>query len=136
MNMASQNYLIAIALIEQNSLRAMPLGGKEIKDDLENAEQFNKLGEEVILNLWLRVFQRSDEGSLKRVSEDKGLLLVHMHPKRMQKELPFIKSEWIRDGDTNQFLKYLGNLSKEIWTASFVKYKGIEFTSISKNDDI
>ena len=134
--MASQDYLIAIALIEQNSLRAMPLGGKEIKDNLENNESFNKLGEEVILNLLLRVFQRTDEGSLKRASEDKGLLLVHMHPKRMQKELPFIKSEWIRDGDTNQFLKYLGNLSKEIWTASFVKYKGVVFTSISKNEDI
>ncbi len=104
--MASQDYLIAIALIEQKHVRAMPLGGKEIKDNLDEAENFKKLGEEVILNLLLRVFQRSDEGELKRASEDKGLLLVHMHPKRMQKELPFIKSEWIRDGDTQQFLKY------------------------------
>ena len=134
-NMASQDYLIAIALIEQNDLRAMPLGGKEIKTNLEE-DNLNKLGEEVILNLLLRVFQRTDEGALKRVSQDKGLLLVHMHPKRMQKELPFIKSEWIRDGDTNQFLKYLGNLSKEIWTASFVKYKGVELVSIAKNDEI
>ncbi len=134
--MASQDYLIAIALIEQNGLRAMPLGGKEIKDNLESIESFNKLAQEITLNILLRVFHRSDEGALKRASEDKGLLLVHMHPKRMQKELPFIKSEWIRDGDTAQFLKYLGNLSKEIWTASFVKYKGIEFTSIAKNEDI
>ena len=134
--MANQNYLIAMALIEQNGIRAMPLGGKEIKDDLEKIDNFNKLGEEVILNLLLRVFQRSDEGTLKRASEDKGLLVVHMHPKRMQKELPFIKSEWIRDGDTNQFLKYLGNLSKEIWTASFIKYKGVEFNSIAKNEEI
>ena len=135
-NMASQDYLIAIALIEQNKIRAMPLGGKEIKDNLDEEGNLKKLGEEVILNLLLRVFQRSDEGALKRVSEDKGLLLVHMHPKRMQKELPFIKSEWIRDGDTNQFLKYLGNLSKEIWTASFVKYKGVDLISIAKNEDI
>ena len=134
--MASQDYLIAIALIEQNLVRAMPLGGKEIKDSLDDKEIFNKLGEDVILNLLLRVFQRSDEGALKRASDDNGLLLVHMHPKRMQKELPFIKSEWIRDGDTKQFLKYLSNLSKEVWTASFVKYKGIEFTSISKNEEI
>jgi len=134
--MASQDYLIAIALIEQNLIRAMPLGGKEIKDSIEAPENFKNLGEEVILNLLLRVFQRSDEGALKRASQDKGLLLVHMHPKRMQKELPFIKSEWIRDGDTKQFLKYLGNLSKEVWTASFIKYKGIEFTSIAKNDEI
>ena len=134
--MASQDYLIAIALIEQNDLRAMPLGGKEITDNLDEDGNLNKLGENVILNLLLRVFQRSDEGALKRVSQEKGLLLVHMHPKRMQKELPFIKSEWIRDGDTNQFLKYLGNLSKEIWTASFVKYKGVELVSIAKNEDI
>ena len=134
--MASQDYLIAIALIEQNDVRAMPLGGKEIKDSLIDSDNFNKFGEEVILNLLLRIFQRSDEGALNRASEDKSLLLVHMHPKRMQKELPFIKSEWIRDGDTTQFLKYLGNLSKEIWTASFVKYKGIELTSISKNEEI
>ncbi len=33
--MASQDYLIAIALIEQNLIRAMPLGGKEIRDNLE-----------------------------------------------------------------------------------------------------
>ena len=33
--MASQDYLIAIALIEQNDLRAMPLGGKEIKENLD-----------------------------------------------------------------------------------------------------
>ena len=134
--MASQDYLIAIALIEQNNIRAMPLGGKEVKDNLEDSNSFKKMGEEVILNLLLRVFQRSDEGALKRASQDKALLLVHMHPKRMQKELPFIKSEWIRDGDTNQFLKYLGNLSKEIWTVSFIKYKGVEFTSIAKNDEI
>ena len=134
--MASQDYLIALALIEQHEVRAMPLGGKEIKENLDEIENFNKLGEEVILNLLLRLFQRSDEGALKRVSGEKGLLLVHMHPKRMQKELPFIKSEWIRDGDTNQFLKYLGNLSKQVWTASFIKYKGIELNSISKNDEI
>ena len=79
-NMASQDYLIAIALIEQNLVRAMPLGGKEIKDNLDESENFKKLGEEVILNLLMRVFQRSDEGALKRASEDKGLLLVHMHP--------------------------------------------------------
>ena len=64
--MASQDYLIAIALIEQNNVRAMPLGGKEIKEKLEEEEgNLIKLGEEVILNLLLRVFQRSDEGALK-----------------------------------------------------------------------
>ena len=134
--MASQDYLIAIALIEQNNERAMPLGGKEIKLDIEEKENFKKLSEDVTLNLLLRLFQRSDDGPMKRISEEKGLLLVHMHPKRMQKELPFIKAEWIRDGDTNQFIQYLSNLSKQIWTASFVKYQGVEFTSIAKNDEI
>ena len=134
--MASQDYLIAIALIEQNNERAMPLGGKEIKTDIADKDNFKCLAEDVVLNLLLRLYQRSDDGPIKRISEEKGLLLVHMHPKRMQKELPFIKSEWIRDGDTNQFLQYLGNLSKEIWTASFIKYQGVDFTSIAKNEEI
>ena len=134
--MASQDYLIAIALIEQNNERAMPLGGKEVKLDIEEKENFKKLSEDVTLNLLLRLFQRSDDGPMKRISGEKGLLLVHMHPKRMQKELPFIKAEWIRDGDTNQFIQYLSNLSKQIWTASFVKYHGVEFTSIAKNDEM
>ena len=134
--MASQDYLIAIALIEQNNERAMPLGGKEVKLDIDVEENFKKLSEDVTLNLLLRLFQRSDDGPMKRISGEKGLLLVHMHPKRMQKELPFIKAEWIRDGDTNQFIQYLSNLSKEIWTASFVKYQGVEFTSIAKNDEM
>ena len=134
--MASQDYLIAIALIEQNNERAMPLGGKAININMEEEEEFKKLSGDIVLNLIMRVFQRSDDGPIKRISEDKGLLLVHMHPKRMQKELPFIKSEWIRDGDTKQFLQYLGNLSKEIWTANFIKYKGMEFKSIAKNDEI
>ena len=134
--MASQDYLIAIALIEHNNERAMPLGGKEVKLDIDVEENFKKLSEDVTLNLLLRLFQRSDDGPIKRISEEKGLLLVHMHPKRMQKELPFIKAEWIRDGDTNQFIQYLSNLSKQIWTASFVKYQGVEFTSIAKNDEM
>ena len=134
--MASQDYLIAIALIEQNNQRAMPLGGKEVKFDIEVKDNFKKLSEDVTLNLLLRLFQRSDDGPMKRISAEKGLLLVHMHPKRMQKELPFIKAEWIRDGDTNQFIQYLSNLSKQIWTASFIKYQGVEFTSIAKNDEI
>ena len=134
--MASQDYLIAIALIEQNNARAMPLGGKEVKLDIDVEENFKKLSEDVTLNLLLRLFQRSDDGPMKRISGEKGLLLVHMHPKRMQKELPFIKAEWIRDGDTNQFIQYLSNLSKQIWTASFVKYQGVEFTSIAKNDEM
>ena len=134
--MASQDYLIAIALIEHNNERAMPLGGKEVKLDIDVEENFKKLSEDVTLNLLLRLFQRSDDGPMKRISGEKGLLLVHMHPKRMQKELPFIKAEWIRDGDTNQFIQYLSNLSKQIWTASFVKYQGVEFTSIAKNDEM
>ena len=41
--MASQDYLIAIALIEQNDLRAMPLGGKEIKEKLDEEGNLNKI---------------------------------------------------------------------------------------------
>ena len=62
--MASQDYLIAIALIEHNNERAMPLGGKEVKLDIDVEENFKKLSEDVTLNLLLRLFQRSDDLSL------------------------------------------------------------------------
>ena len=29
----------------------MPLGGKEVKDNLDDSDDFKKLGEEVVLNL-------------------------------------------------------------------------------------
>ena len=57
--MASQNYLIAIALIEQNLVRAMPLGGKEIKDNLEELENFKKLGETSI-NAFIGILSSAD----------------------------------------------------------------------------
>ena len=62
--MASQDYLIAIALIEQNNVRAMPLGGRN-KGKLDEEDNLKNLAHEVILNLLLRVFQRTDEGPLK-----------------------------------------------------------------------
>ena len=52
--MASQDYLIAIALIEQNLVRAMPLGGKEIKADLQDPEIFKKLGEGLQKTDWFK----------------------------------------------------------------------------------
>ena len=69
--MASQDYLIAIALLEQNLVRAMPLGGKEIKDNIDDPENFKKLGEisnaafkEILSSadfaiIWLKHFQFS-----------------------------------------------------------------------------
>ena len=53
--MASQDYLIAIALIEQNLVRAMPLG-EEIKDNLEEIENFKNL-EKKLFKSSIRVFQ-------------------------------------------------------------------------------
>jgi len=56
--MASQNYLIAIALIEQNFVRAMPLGGKEIKDNLEESENFKET--------WRRSYFKSSYESVSK----------------------------------------------------------------------
>tara|TARA_Y100001970_G_C14258583_1_gene877580 strand:+ start:2262 stop:2666 length:405 start_codon:yes stop_codon:yes gene_type:complete len=132
--MPNQEYLVAIALIEQLGERAIPLGGKELKKEIKDNEEIGSVGDELILNLLLRVFQRSQDGLLKRSAMERSLLLVKINVKRMQKELPFIKSEWIRDGDTEKFIKYLTNLSEQIWSVSFVKFKGIEYNQISSKD--
>ena len=68
--MQEQKYVIAIALAEQNNKRLMPLGGKNCAEiDILN-QTSKKEVEKIILDLLLRLFQRTTEGSIK-ISNDK-----------------------------------------------------------------
>ena len=62
--MSKYHYLIALALIEQNNVRAMPLGGKSLKSSLGGSDP-GKTGEDLAKELLIRVFQRSEKGTLK-----------------------------------------------------------------------
>ena len=58
--MADAPYLIALALLEQNGERAMPLQGKSLPADGDPGE----VGREQALDLLTRVWHRSDAGAL------------------------------------------------------------------------
>mgnify|MGYP001448063470 CR=1 FL=1 len=122
-------YLLALALIEQNGHRAMPLGGKAIKVDAEN-DLPCPTAQDVSLELFARIFERTDEGSLKRAIKDDSFLIVKIPMQAMQLKLPSIKSNWINRGDKRQFLNELKKLSSSIWRLKFAKYHGISFIKL------
>ncbi len=128
--MSDYPYLIAIALIEQDGKRLMPLGGKSLKNSLGPEEDPGPFGESIALELLVRVMQRSDDNSLKRAEEENSLLLLEMPIDSMQENLPSIKSKWIEAGDFNKLLFELKRFCSGIWRLKFVRYEGIYFNRL------
>tara|TARA_Y100001968_G_C19180062_1_gene629938 strand:+ start:213 stop:605 length:393 start_codon:yes stop_codon:yes gene_type:complete len=130
--MSEQKYLIAIALAEQNSKRIMPIGGKTITTNQPLDDIPKKDSEKIMLELLIRLFQRSLEGNISINSKDCGLLIAQISFKDMQENIPLIKSEWINNGDTNQFIKKLDKICSKLLTINHKKYEGIIFNSLKK----
>ena len=128
--MNSYPYLIAIALIEQGNKRCMPLGGKSLKKAITVNESPGELGENLVKELLIIIFQRSEEGALKRVAGDKSLLLVQIPMEIMQSELPSLKTEWIKSGDTEKLLSKICSLSDSVLKVIFNRADGIQSLQI------
>ena len=77
--MDEQKYVIAIALAEQKNKRLMPLGGKTFSGVDTLGQSSKKEVEKIILDLLLRIFQRTTEGSLKISNDETGLLLAEIN---------------------------------------------------------
>ena len=125
-------YLVGIALIEINNKPAMPIGGKSysIKTSESTESDIKQQGEKVILGLMLRVLQRSDEGSIRRLAGNQSLLLAEMSMEVLQQNLPLIKSNWIKTCDTKTFLLELKKCSSSIWRVEYIKYEGIKLFNL------
>ena len=104
--MADAPYLIAIALLQQDGSRAMPLQGKSLRSAIAADADPAEVGREQLLALLPRVWQRSDAGALARASNSNGLLLA---------ELPQLKADWLNSGDTEALLAGLRRLAGGIW---------------------
>ena len=126
--MSDHPYLIAIALIEQNGKRLMPLGGKSLKKFLEDDDPPGEKANEIVLELLLRLIQRTEDFSLKRLAHDESILIVQMPMEEMQKKLPSFKSKWLSTGDTHSFISELNKCSKGVWRINFVRYEGLIYT--------
>ena len=125
--MLTQPYLIAIALIDQNDQRAMPIGGKSMKESLKDNEP-GRLGEDLAKELLVRIFERSANGPLMRAGEKESLLLVEINIEEMQLKLPKLKSQWITNGKNKLFLNELKAISNSIWSLNFSKERRLFFT--------
>jgi hypothetical protein len=125
--MAEAPYLIALALIEQNGSRAMPLCGKSRGRSAPEAEDPGEDGSTLALELLLRIWQRSDEGAVRRSSGDSSLLLLELPMEVMSDQLPALKASWVRGGSTEELLERLANLTQRAWRITIAKYEPVGF---------
>ena len=128
--MEEQKYVIAIALAEQNKKRLMPLGGKTFAGVDTLSQSSKKEVEKIILDLLLRLFQRTTEGSLKISNDETGLLLAEISFESMHNNIPVIKSNWINSGDTDTLIENLNSICSNLWSVQFKKHEGIMFNDL------
>ncbi|AAP99421.1 MULTISPECIES: hypothetical protein [Prochlorococcus] len=127
--MEDNSYLIALALIEQEGKRSIPLGGKSIKKSFDPKNN-QETGEELLKELLIRVFQKSESGSIKRVNSDNSLLLIQIPMLPMQEKIPLIKAQWIESGNNQQLISQLIDICQGIWSANFTREEGLNFTCL------
>ena len=134
--MSDSNFLIALAMMEQNNKRAMPIAGKSLSAELSmstielNSSDSNQLFDQasnLAFELLLRIWKRTDDGSLRRASGQDSLLLVEIPMNALPEELPSLKSQWIRFGDDAIFTSALRDKIVRGWTIDVEKHKPISF---------
>ena len=127
--MADSPYLVALALIEQDGRRSLPLTGKSQSAAAAAASDPGETGRSLALELLLRIWQRSDDGLLRRAAGPDSLLLVELPLEVMSEQLPVLKANWIATGDTAALLDGLKNLVVRGWRIHFAKYEPVSFPS-------
>lgn len=125
--MADAPYLIALALLEQNGVRAMPLQGKSLREPLAADADPGEVGRQQALDLLVRVWQRSDEGALRRAGGDQSLLLVTVPIEALQEQLPALKAAWLNSGDTAALLEELKALASGVWSMTLEPRQPLSF---------
>jgi hypothetical protein len=114
--MADASYLIALALLEQNGERAMPLQGKSLRELLPADGDPGEVGRQQALELLVRVWQRSDQGALSRAAGDQSLLVVAVPIEALQEDLPVLKAQWLNSGDTPALVQGIAALGAGVWS--------------------
>ena len=131
--MADAPYLIALALLEQNGARALPLGGRSLPADADLAEggQPHGIAQELALELLVRVWQRSQEGPLRQAVAEGGLLLAELPMECLPEALPALKAAWLNSGDTAAFHQGLRAMAGRAWSLSIAKFQPLTFTPLA-----
>jgi hypothetical protein len=127
--MANAPYLVALALVELDGKRALPLTGKTQSAAANNpANDPGDDGRTLALELLLRLWQRSDEGPLQRAAADNSLLLIEIPLDVMSEQLPLLKASWLASGDTAAFETSLKALVIRGWRMGIAKYEPVSFS--------
>jgi len=131
--MADAPYLVALALLEQEGKRALPLNGKSCSapsttEGEAEAQDPGDDGRTLVLELLLRVWQRSEEGALRRAAGDSSLLLVELPLGALQESLPKLKARWIGGGATADFHAELAALAIRGWGVAIDRYEPVRFS--------
>ncbi len=105
----------------------MPLNGKSIDESIDIDLNSSHKVKEISLELLTRVLKQSEKGALKQAADDNSLLLIKISTNQMQDNLPAVKAEWIRTGNTEIFIKKLKQISEQVWGFNFIRYEGIKF---------
>lgn len=135
--MADAPYLVALALLEQGGQRALPLHGKSYGKSwsgpsmaVAEAEAWDPgdEGRTLVLELLLRVWQRSEEGALRRAAGDSSLLLVELPLEALQEALPRLKARWIGGGTTMAFHAELAALAIRGWSVAIARSTPVSFS--------
>lgn len=108
-------YLIALALVEQNGVRALPLQGRSLRQPLPAGADPGEVGRQQVLELLTRVWQRSEEGALRRAAGGHSLLLAAVPIEALLEQVPRLKAAWINGGDTTALVTELLQLSSGVW---------------------
>ena len=129
--MSEHLYLLALALIDQEGKRFMPLGGKSISQFIDPSSNPGSDGEGLASDLLLRVFQKSESGRLRRSNGDQSLLLIQLPMELMQERIPIIKAQWINTGDNKKLMTELQIVCNGIWSAVFNREDGLNFSKVT-----
>jgi hypothetical protein len=128
--MADAPYLLALALLEQDGVRALPLQGQSLREPPAPDAGPGELGERQALELLVRVWQRSDQAPLRRAAAADSLLLVTVPIEALMERVPSLKARWIADGDTAALIEGLAGLGGRLWTLSLEPRQPLQFTAL------
>ena len=128
--MADAPYLVALALVELNGKRLLPLNGKSQRPGATSPDPGEE-GRALALELLLRLWQRSDEGPIQRAAGDDSLLLLEMPLELISERLPLLKANWIGGAETASLQAELRQLALRGWRISIAKYEPVTFSAWS-----
>ena len=132
--MADSPYLVCLALIEQDGQRRLPLGGKGLTQPIADGVDPGAEGKALALDLLLRLWQQSDQGSIQRLEGEHSLLLLELPMECFIETLPKLKQQWISSGDTKALMAGLRQLAAQGWTLKTAKFSQPTFASWREED--